>query len=123
MIRPKTIDRSIKLAESVLDFKTRLVTEFCENCANAELIDADACEAIVRKQRGCDFVYPHVGDNLDFLRRLGDRSGTVFHALKRPQDVFCWQFSKKGFFNFKRNIPEIISFLHKHSKIASPHRH
>jgi hypothetical protein len=123
VVRPETIDRSVELASSVLAFKTDLVEAFCANCSNAELIDAAALEGMVSKKTGCDLVYPHIGDNLDYLRRLRDRSGVTLHILKRPQDVFCWQFAKKGFFNFKKNIPEIVSFLEQYSKIASPLHH
>ena len=33
------------------------------------------------------------------------------HFIGTKEDIFCWNFSKKGFFNFKKNIPEVINFL------------
>ena len=111
VVRPGSIDRSVALAAPVLDFKTDLVTAFCENCGNAELIDASALASMAGNQPGFDLVYPHIGDTWDAMRRLRDGAGVPLHPLKRPQDLFCWQFAKKGFFNFKKNIPEIISFL------------
>ena len=111
VVRPASIDRSVALAAPVLDFKTDLVTAFCENCGNAELIDASALVTMAGNQPGFDLVYPHIGDTWDALRRLSDGAGVPLHPLKRPQDLFCWQFAKKGFFNFKKNIPEIVSFL------------
>jgi hypothetical protein len=111
VVRPGSIDRSVTLAAPVLDFKTDLVTAFCENCGNAELIDASALASMAGNQPGFDLVYPHIGDKWDAMRRLRDGAGVPLHPLKRPQDLFCWQFAKKGFFNFKKNIPEIISFL------------
>jgi hypothetical protein len=111
VVRPGSIDRSVALAAPVLDFKTDLVTAFCENCGNAELIDASALETMAGNQPGFDLVYPHIGDTWDAMRRLRDGAGVPLHPLKRPQDLFCWQFAKKGFFNFKKNIPEIVSFL------------
>ena len=111
VVRPGSIDRSVALADPVLDFKTDLVTAFCENCGNAELIDASALASMAGNQPGFDLVYPHIGDTWDAMRRLRDGAGVPLHPLKRPQDLFCWQFAKKGFFNFKKNIPEIISFL------------
>ena len=111
VVRPGSIDRSVALADPVLDFKTDLVTAFCKNCGNAELIDASALETMAGNQPGFDLVYPHIGDSWDAIRRLRDGAGVPLHPLKRPQDLFCWQFAKKGFFNFKKNIPEIISFL------------
>ena len=111
VVRPGSIDRSVALAAPVLDFKTDLVTAFCENCGNAELIDASALASMAGTQPGFDLVYPHIGDTWDAMRRLRDGAGVPLHPLKRPQDLFCWQFAKKGFFNFKKNIPEIVSFL------------
>ena len=99
--------------KSVKDFKIRLVSAFCENHKNAQVIDAAALRAIAASQQGLDVVYPAIGDNFDFLRRLRDESGVLFHFLKRPEDVFCWQFAKKGFFNFKKNIPLIIEKIIK----------
>ncbi len=110
-VRPGSIDRPVALAAPVLDFKTDLVTAFCENCGNAELIDASALASMAGNQPGFDLVYPHIGDTWDAMRRLRDGAGVPLHPLKRPQDLFCWQFAKKGFFNFKKNIPEIVSFL------------
>ena len=111
VVRPASIDRSVALADPVLDFKTDLVTAFCENCGNAQLIDASALVSMAANQPGFDLVYPHIGDTWDAMRRLLDGAGVSLHPLKRPQDLFCWQFAKKGFFNFKKNIPEIVSFL------------
>ena len=111
VVRPGSIDRSVALADPVLDFKTDLVTAFCKNCGNAELIDASALEKMAGNEPGFDLVYPHIGDTWDAMRRLRDGAGVPLHSLTRPQDLFCWQFAKKGFFNFKKNIPEIVSFL------------
>jgi hypothetical protein len=123
VVRPGSIDRSVALAAPVLDFKTDLVTAFCENCGNAELIDASALVSMAGSQPGFDLVYPHIGDTWDAMRRLRDGAGVPLHPLKRPQDLFCWQFAKKGFFNFKKNIPEIVSFLRSAVKTASQHHH
>ena len=29
--------------------------------------------------------------------------------ITRDEDLFCWNFSNKGYFNFKSNIPKILS--------------
>ncbi len=110
VLHPDSIARSADLAVPVKDFKIRLVSAFCENHKNAQVIDAAALRSIAASQRGLDVVYPAIGDNFDFLRRLRDESGVLLHFLKRPEDVFCWQFAKKGFFNFKKHIPDMISF-------------
>ena len=29
--------------------------------------------------------------------------------ITRDKDLFCWNFSNKGYFNFKSNIPKILT--------------
>ena len=89
----------------------RLVSAFCENHANVQDIDAAGLGAIAASRQGFDVVYPATGDHLDFLYRLSEESGVALHLLKRPEDVFCWHYAKKGFFNFKKHIPDMISFV------------
>ena len=110
VLRPNSIVRSADLAITVTDFKTGLVTAFCENLANAQDIHAADLSAIAASENGFDVVYPAVGDHLDFLSKLRDESGVALHLLKRPEDVFCWQYAKKGFFNFKKHITDMMSF-------------
>jgi hypothetical protein len=57
-----------------------------------------------------DVVYPSIGDNLDFLNRRF-KNIEKLHFIGSKEDIFCWQYSKKGFFNFKKNIPEVINYL------------
>ena len=33
--------------------------------------------------------------------------------IYRKEDLFCWKYAKKGFFNFKKNIPLIIEKIIK----------
>jgi len=111
VLRPNSIVRSADFAGPVTDFKMGLISAFCENHANAQDIDAAGLGAIAASQQGFDVVYPAIGDNLDFLFRLRDESGVALHLLKRPEDVFCWHYAKKGFFNFKKHIPEMMAFV------------
>ena len=104
-------ERSIALSESVLAFKRKLVTDFVARCPNASLGDAASMVALAGTKDGADVVYPFVGDNLDYLKRLAARNNMTLHIRKRPQDIHCWQYAKKGFFNFKKNIPSIIDTL------------
>jgi deoxyribodipyrimidine photo-lyase len=110
VLRPDAVVRSADLARPVIDFKMGLVSAFCEIHANAQNIDADGLRAMAASQPGFDVVYPAIGDHLDGLCRLRDESGVALHFLKRPEDLFCWQYATKGFFNFKKHIPDMMSF-------------
>ncbi|MGA0950939.1 MAG: FAD-binding domain-containing protein [Candidatus Puniceispirillaceae bacterium] len=110
VLRPDAVVRSADLARPVIDFKMGLVSAFCEIHANAQDIDAAGLRAMAASQPGFDVVYPAIGDHLDGLCRLRDESGVALHFLKRPEDLFCWQYATKGFFNFKKHIPDMMSF-------------
>ena len=111
VLRPDSVVRSVDIAGVVSDFKIGLVSAFCEICPDAQIIDAAELQQIAASQTGLDIVYPSVGDNLDHLFRVRDNLGVALHLLKRPEDVFSWYYAKKGFFNFKKHIPDILSFL------------
>lgn len=104
-------ERNIALGEPVLAFKQKLVRGFVARCANANLIDTDNIMEMSSSIKGVDVIYPFVGDNLDYLKRLAARTNLELHILKRQEDIHCWQYAKKGFFNFKKNIPNIIDRL------------
>jgi hypothetical protein len=104
-------ERNIALGEPVLVFKQKLVRGFVARCANANLIDTDNIMEMSSSIKGVDVIYPFVGDNLDYLKRLVARTNLELHILKRQEDIHCWQYAKKGFFNFKKNIPNIIDRL------------
>ena len=111
VLRPDSVVRSVDIAGAVTDFKMGLVSAFCEICPDAQIIDTAELQQIAASQTGLDIVYPSIGDNLDHLFRVRDNRWVALHLLKRPEDVFSWHYAKKGFFNFKKHIPDILSFL------------
>ena len=111
MLRSDSVVRSVDIAGAVTDFKMGLISAFCEICPGAQIIDAAELQQIAASQTGLDIVYPSIGDNLDNLFRVRDNHGVALHLLKRPEDVFSWHYAKRGFFNFKKHIPDILSFL------------
>jgi hypothetical protein len=96
------------VSHDVLTFKKGLVVDFQARCAGSEVISADDFERFALQNDGFDVIYPSIGDNLDYLKRIQNNHNISFHYRKKQQDLFCWQFAQKGFFNFKRNIPHII---------------
>ena len=100
-------NRNIKLDEKVLNFKRTLQEAFANEISNSQIIDEDTFMSLNAK---FDVLYPSIGENMDFLdREFKDIDKLHFIGLK--EDIYCWQFSKKGFFNFKKNIPEVINYL------------
>ncbi len=103
--------RNILLSDAVLSFKRQLTTDFVTRCQNASLCDSSKIIDIASNIEGFDIVYPFVGDNLDFLKRLQSLTNVKLCIHKRAEDLHCWQYAKKGFFNFKKQIPGIIDNL------------
>ena len=58
--------------------------------------------------RDLDVIYPSIGENLSFLKSIKKKKNLNYNFIVRDGDEFCWQFSNKGYFNFKSNIPKII---------------
>jgi hypothetical protein len=104
-------ERSILLSNNVLAFKQALSNDFVARCQNARLCDPSNFIEIASTIEGLDVVYPFVGDNLDYLKRLQSLTNVTLHIRKRAEDLHCWQYTKKGFFNFKKQIPSIINTL------------
>ena len=100
-------ERNIELNEKVLNFKRTLQEAFTKEISNSLIIKEDDIKKINEE---FDVMYPSIGENLDFLNRE-IKDITKLHFVSSKEDIFCWQFSKKGFFNFKKNIPEVIKYL------------
>ena len=99
-------NRSIKLSEKVLKFKSLLIKDqeqrLKNNSIDCEIIDIGEIKNISNEIIG---LYPTVGENLDYL----NSNNLKIDFLYRRLDQYSWQYCNKGFFNFKNYIPKIIS--------------
>ena len=107
----ETGDRALALSDNVMRFKSALVDDFCTRCPGARRVTGDDVRSLMNDMATLDVIYPFIGDNLDFLTKAAAKAGINLNMRKRQQDLHCWQFAKKGFFNFKKNIPSIIETL------------
>ena len=101
--------RSVKLSENVLSFKTNLLNNIKSINDKISVIANEQSETLFKGNHKFDVIYPAVGENLDYLMRLKDKFDLDLNIMFRREDAFCWEFSNKGYFNFKKNIPKIIS--------------
>ncbi|MBD1151886.1 DNA photolyase [Pelagibacterales bacterium SAG-MED22] len=105
IISRKNEDRSIKLSEKSVNFKSLLINDqkqrLKDNSIDCEIIDISEIKNI----ENCCGLYPTVGENLDYL----NLNNIKLNFLYRNLDQFSWQYCNKGFFNFKNYIPKIIS--------------
>jgi len=105
IISNKNENRSIKISEKLLKFKSLLIEDqeqrLKDKSIDCEVIDISKIKDI----ENCYGLYPNVGENLDYL----NFSNIKVDFLYRNLDQFSWQYCNKGFFNFKNYIPKIIS--------------
>ena len=105
LISNKNENRSIKLSEKLVKFKSLLIKDqeqrLKEKSINCEIIDISEIKNIENFYS----LYPTVGENLDYL----NSNNLKIDFLYRKLDQFSWQYCNKGFFNFKSYIPKIIS--------------
>ena len=108
IISNKNENRSIKLSEKVIKFKSLLISDQKQrlenNSISCEVVDISEVKNINEKVIA---LYPTVGENLDYL----NSNNLKIDFLYRKLDQYSWQYCNKGFFNFKNYIPKIISSL------------
>ncbi len=103
-------NRSIKLSSKVMDYKKKVVkSRLNENKYEIELLDGNSLTNFTETSKSFDVIYPCVGENFSFFKMLIKKNNLNINFIKRKEDDFCWKFSNKGYFNFKSNIPIILS--------------
>ena len=106
LISNKNENRSIKLSEKVIKFKSLLIDDQKKRLKDKS-IDCDVMDIseIKNINESVIALYPTVGENLDYLIK----NNLKLDFLYRKLDQCSWQYCNKGFFNFKNYIPKIIS--------------
>ncbi len=107
LVSNKNENRSIKLSEKLVKFKSKLIEDQGQRLKNQsidfQLIDISEVTNI----ENCYGLYPTVGENLDYLNSNDINVSFLYRSL----DQLAWQHCNKGFFNFKNYIPKIVSTL------------
>ena len=105
LISNENNNRSIKLSEKVVKFKSLLIEDQKQRL-KAKSIDYEVVNiSKIKDIQNCYGLYPSVGENLDYL----NLNSSKITFLYRKLDQYSWQYCNKGFFNFKNYIPKIIS--------------
>mgnify|MGYP000049248570 FL=1 len=103
-------ERQVKLGSKVLDYKKNLIKNQIQNSGlKIEFIEGNKFIELSSNDKDFDIVYPSIGENMSFLKRAIKKNNLNINYLTREEDNYCWQFSNKGYFNFKSNIPKILS--------------
>ncbi len=100
--------RKIKIDEKVINFKKKIIKDQANRFSNVKIIDEINFDKLTNEIKDLDVIYPSIGENLSFLKSIKKKKNLNYNFIVREGDEFCWQFSNKGYFNFKSNIPKII---------------
>ncbi len=100
--------RKIKFDEKVINFKKKIIEDQVNRFSNIKIIDEINFDKYTNEIKDLDVIYPSIGENLSFLKSIKKKNNLNYNFIVRDGDEFCWQFSNKGYFNFKSNIPKII---------------
>ena len=103
--------RCIKLSDNVINFKYAVFKDFSDIYTKSEILNGGDIKKVIDANQNIDVIYPCIGENLSFLEKYND--DTKLNYIYRYEDLFCWKYAKKGFFNFKKNIPLIIEIVIK----------
>ena len=100
-------NRSIKLSEKLVKFKSLLIEDqkqrLKDKSIDCEVVDISEIKNIENYYS----LYPTIGENLDYL----NSNNLKIDFLYRNLDQLAWQYCNKGFFNFKNYIPKIITIF------------
>ncbi len=101
--------RKIKLEKKVLDFKTQIINDQKKRLDQIKVINEAELQSSAKETISFDVIHPSIGENYSYLNSLRKKLNLKLSFILNEEDKFSWQFSNKGYFNFKNNIPSILS--------------
>ena len=102
--------RFLKLDSKVLNYKKNIMKDQLKKIDNNfELVNENNTEKLLENLKNFDIVYPSIGENMSFIKKKVKEKKLNLNFITRDEDIFCWNFSNKGYFNFKSNIPKILA--------------
>ena len=102
--------RSLTLDTKVLSYKKNIIKDQVNKIDDSfVLINENEIEETLQSLKNFDIVYPSIGENMSFLKKIVKEKKLNLNFIIRDEDIFCWNFSNKGYFNFKSHIPKILA--------------
>tara|TARA_A100001011_G_scaffold294960_1_gene307209 strand:- start:291 stop:935 length:645 start_codon:yes stop_codon:yes gene_type:complete len=101
--------RKIKLGQKLLDYKSEIINDQKKRFEDLQIMDEVKFQTLTNEIKSFDVIHPCIGENFSFLNSIRKKQNLELNFILREEDKFSWQFSNKGFFNFKNNIPKILT--------------
>jgi hypothetical protein len=101
--------RKIKLEKKVLDFKTKIINDQKRRLDQIKILNEIELQSLAKEVLSFDVIHPSIGENYSFLNNIRKKQSLNLNFILKEEDKFSWQFSNKGYFNFKNNILSILS--------------
>ncbi len=101
--------RKLKLGQKVLDYKSKLINDQKKRFENLQIIDEEKFKTLTDEINSFDIIHPSIGENYSYLNTIRKKRNLELNFILCEEDRFSWQFSNKGYFNFKNNIPKILT--------------
>ena len=101
--------RKINLEQKVLDYKSKIIDDQKKRFKDLQIIDELKFQTLTDEIKSFDVVHPSIGENYSYLNIMRKKQNLELNFILSEEDKFSWQFSNKGYFNFKNNIPKILT--------------
>ncbi len=101
--------RKLKLEQNVLEYKSKIIEDQKKRFEDLKIIDEVKFKNLAGEINSFDVIHPSIGENYSYLNTIRKKQNLELNFILSEEDKFSWQFSNKGYFNFKNNIPKILT--------------
>ena len=101
--------RKLKLEQNVLEYKSKIIENQKKRFEDLKIIDEAKFKTLAGEINSFDVIHPSIGENYSYLNTIRKKQNLELNFILSEEDKFSWQFSNKGYFNFKNNIPKILT--------------
>ena len=99
----------MKLEQNVLEYKSKIIEDQKKRFEDLKIIDEEKLKILTGKINFFGVIHPSIGENYSYLNTIRKKQNLKLNFILSEEDKFSWQFSNKGYFNFKNNIPKILT--------------
>ena len=101
--------RKLKLEKNVIEYKSKIIEDQKKRFEDLKIIDEEKFKTLTDEINSFDVIHPSIGENYSYLNTIRKKQNLELNFILSEEDKFSWQFSNKGYFNFKNNIPKILT--------------